>query len=447
MALRTVQRWVARYRQDGLIGLAPKARRDRGQHHLAPELQALIEGLALRKPRLSAAMVARQVREVAEAQGWSVPSYSTVYAVMHALDPALVMLAQDGAKVYGDRFDLLYRWEATRPNEIWQADHTPLDIWVMQETGQLARPWLTVILDDYSRAVAGFRVGFDPPSILRTALTLRQAIGPKDVPGWSVCGIPERFYTDHGVDFTSQHLEQVAAQLKMRLIFSNIGVPRGRGQIERFFETVNQLCLSELPGYVPANSPRGTPRPSWVLTLAMLEQHLQTFFVETYHRRVHSETGVAPQARWEEQQFLPRLPDALDQLDLLLLTLPTTRRVRPDGIRFANLRYLDVTLAGYIGEDVVIRYDPRDLAEIRVYHDDQFVCRAVCQALAGQTLSLEAIVHARKIRRRELRGHIVARVNIADQLRPLPRFRHRAKSTTPSSSPEASPPLKRYVND
>ena len=60
--------------------------------------------------------------------------------------------------MYRERFDLLYRREASRPNEIWQADHTPLDIWVLDERGQPARPWLTVILDDYSRAVAGFRV-------------------------------------------------------------------------------------------------------------------------------------------------------------------------------------------------------------------------------------------------------------------------------------------------
>jgi DNA transposition AAA+ family ATPase len=48
--------------------------------------------------------------------------------VLQQLDPALVTLAQEGSKVYRDRFDLLYRHEASRPNEIWQADHTPLDM-------------------------------------------------------------------------------------------------------------------------------------------------------------------------------------------------------------------------------------------------------------------------------------------------------------------------------
>jgi putative transposase len=47
---------------------------------------------------------------------------------MQALDPLLVTLAQEGSKAYRERFDLLYRREASQPNEIWQADHTPLDI-------------------------------------------------------------------------------------------------------------------------------------------------------------------------------------------------------------------------------------------------------------------------------------------------------------------------------
>jgi putative transposase len=75
---------------------------------------------------------------------------------------------------------------------------------------------------------------------------------------------------------------------------------------------------------------------------------------------------------------VPRMPRSLEQLDLLLLTVAKTRRVKPDGIRFQGYRYLDPTLAGYVKEDVVIRYDPADLAEIRVFHQDRFICRAIC---------------------------------------------------------------------
>jgi putative transposase len=54
--------------------------------------------------------------------------------------------------------------------------------------------------------------------------------------------------------------------------------------------------------------------------------------------------------------------------------------VRPDGIHFQGLRYLDLTLAAYVGECVIIRYDPRDMAAIRIFHAHRFLCRAMCAA-------------------------------------------------------------------
>jgi putative transposase len=53
-------------------------------------------------------------------------------------------------------------------------------------------------------------------------------------PHWQICGVPDILYTDNGADFTSKHLQQVAADLKMRLVFSIPGKPQGRGRIERF---------------------------------------------------------------------------------------------------------------------------------------------------------------------------------------------------------------------
>ncbi len=166
------------------------------------------------------------------------------------MDPGLKTLAIEGDKAFQNRF-LIFRRETTRPNEVWQADHSLLDIWVIDEQGQPNRPWLTIILDDYSRSVAGYYLGFDAPSILRTALTLRQAIWRKTEPHWHIHGIPDIFYTDNGKDFTLNHLEQVSADIKMQLVFSIPGQPRGRGKIERFFETVNQLLLCDLYGYMP----------------------------------------------------------------------------------------------------------------------------------------------------------------------------------------------------
>ena len=130
---------------------------------ITPELRQLIEGLALRKPPPTVALVYRQVRDVAQRHGWPVPNYHRVYRIIKQLDPALLTLAHEGSQTYRTTYDLLYRHEAKKANDIWQADHTLLDIWVRSDNGPLVRPWLTVIMDDYSRAIAGFRLSLEAP--------------------------------------------------------------------------------------------------------------------------------------------------------------------------------------------------------------------------------------------------------------------------------------------
>jgi len=448
--LRTAQRWLAQYRREGFARLARRRRSDRGHPHgLPPELTQMIEGLALRTPPPTVALVHRQVCDLALRHGWPVPNYQRVYRIIKHLAPALVTLAHDGSHTYRTTYDLLYRREADKPNDIWQADHTLLDIWVRQDEGPPARPWLTIVMYDYSRAIAGFGLSFQAPSSLQTALILRQAIWRKPVPQWRVAGIPATFYTDHGSDFTSHHLEQVSAELKMALVFSEPGMPRGRGKIERFFRTINQLLLCGLPGYTPA----GRPSEHAILTVAAFEAELQQFILDHYHWHPHSETGEPPQARWEGRGFLPRLSESLEQLDLLLLTVAKSRQVRPDGIHFQGLRYLDLTLAAYVGESVIIRYDPRDMAEIRIFHDHRFLCRAICTELAGETIALRDIIQARNRRRRDLRHTLQDRSRMVEVLleahrggEPLATNDLASPAETNTARVEA-PRLKRYFNE
>ena len=332
LALRTLRRWVQRYTTEGLAGLVRQRRTDRGGHRRLPaELHQCIEGLALQTPPLSVAVIHRKVCELAHQHEITPPSYSLVYAVVRQLPSALMTLAHQGSKAYHQRFDLLHRREAEAPNVIWQADHCFLDILVLRDGQAPAKPWLTVILDDYSRALAGYFLTFDAPSALHTSLALRQAIWRKDEPRWHICGIPQVLYTDCGSDFTSQHLEHVSVDLHMRLTHSIPGQPRGRGRIERFFKTVQQMLLCALPGYAPPQGPvRGVPQ----LTLGDLDTRFRAFILDVYHARPHSETQIPPQQRWEAGGFLPQMPDSLEQLDLLLLTVAKPRKVRRDGLWF-----------------------------------------------------------------------------------------------------------------
>ena len=182
------------------------------------------------------------------------------------------------------------------------------------------------------------------------------------------------------------------------------------------------MCLPHLPGYAP----RGTKDRAGHarLSLAELDEAIGVFIRETYNVSPHSETGVPPQQRWESGAFIPRMPDSLEQLDLLLLTVTSPRKIHPDGIHLQSLRYLDPVLAAYVGERVVIRYDPRDMAEIRIYYQDRFLCRAICPDLADRAVSLKEITAARNARRRDLRARLGERASVVDRLielhRPAP---------------------------
>ena len=123
------------------------------------------------------------------------------------------------------------------------------------------------------------------------------------------------------------------------------------------------------------------------------------------------------------------------------------RIVHRGGIHFQGLRYLDLTLAAFVGESVTIRYDPRDLAEIRVYHQDRFLCRAITPEFADQTISLRELQAARSARRRGLRSDLQACVALAEQI--LPRAPLQARPATnprPQDSTRARK-LRRYRNE
>jgi putative transposase len=204
------------------------------------------------------------------------------------------------------------------------------------------------------------------------------------------------------------------------------------------------MFLCTLPGFKSSGGKRR-------LTLAEFDVLLREFILDTYHERLHGETGVAPIQRWEQGGFLPRMPETLEQLDLLLLTVPTARKVHPDGIRFQGLRYIDTTLAAYIGESVMLRYDPRDAAEVRVFYNDRFLCRAICPELAGAVITLRDVLKARKQRRRGLFAQIRERSKAIDQLLEIKRNDGAESDHHPGieqiEKKATGPRLKRYHNE
>jgi putative transposase len=110
-----------------------------------------------------------------------------------------------------------------------------------------------------------------------------------------------------------------------------------------------------------------------------------------------------------------------------------------------------------VGESVIIRYDPRDMAEIRIFHHQRFLCRAICAELAGETISLRDIIRTRNRRRRNLRQTLQARARTVEALLAA----HRGDGHTdepevsdaaaippePNAADGPTPRLKRYIHE
>ena len=304
---RTLRRWLAAYRAGGLAALARRPRSDRGTRRMPPELQLLIEGLALRRPPPTIATVHRQAAEVARAQGWPAPGYAAVYDVVRNIDPALATLGARGLQAVQRRCST---WcTAARPPSRTRSGRPTTPCWTCgcSPRGRQARPWLTIIEDDHSRAVAGYAVNLGAPSALTTALAFRQAIWRKPWPGWHVCGIPDAFHVDHGSDFTSAHLAQVMADLRTRASFSFTSQTSWQREDRTLLRHRQSAVPADQPGYSSAR--RGLSCFADLVQRARADTRLIAFFLSRrLQPQPHSETGLPPHHALGGE-LPPRLPE------------------------------------------------------------------------------------------------------------------------------------------
>src|SRR5699024_10327692 len=129
IGVRTLLRWLAAYRRDGVAGLLPFVPKRARRTH--PGLPTLSEGFALTKSQMSSTMITRKAQAKATPRGWLIVSYSTVRSIVTALDPGMFTLAHQGSAAYRDNYEMIWRHRAEQPNATWQADHTELDIVIL----------------------------------------------------------------------------------------------------------------------------------------------------------------------------------------------------------------------------------------------------------------------------------------------------------------------------
>lgn len=407
---RSVRRLLRQLREEGVAQVARRERSDRGAARIDEDWRQFIVRTYKEGNRgsrsLSPAQVAVRVKVRAQELGIDeYPSHMTVYRILKPLtaqgqrvkrslgwrEDCLVLKTAEG-------LEIPIEWS----NQVWQIDHTRADVLVVDQSGELlGRPWLTIVVDTYSRCIMGFHLGFDAPSAWVVCLALRHAILPKQYSSayelqesWGTYGLPQYLYTDRGKDFRSQHLQQVTSELKIVPCLRR--KPSDGGIVERPFGSFNTQFFSSLPGYVNSNVMERSPaaESEACLTLMQLEQLLVRYIVDHYNQSIDARMGDQTRiGRWEAGRIaqLPLLGDR--ELDLCLMRRDQRRVYRSGYLQFASLTYQGEHLAAYEGEAVILRYNPRDITTVYVYqlqdNREVFLTRAHAMGWETETLSYQ----------------------------------------------------------
>lgn len=269
-APETIRGWVRRFRKGGLPALEDAPRPRRGEVALPPETVALLAALKRQVPTRTLDMLIH----IAEDTG-QVPPGLVRRSTLHR---ALARRGLSGRPKPERSDEDMDRYEAPYPNHTWQSD-AKAGPWLPdpERKGKHRQAWVFAFLDDHSRHVVGSRWGFkqDQPSM---ELVLRRSLQRHGKPG--------RIYVDNGSVYRARHMARICGSLDIILVFCTKHRPRGKGKIERYWQTAVNPFTAE----VGASSIR---------TIDELNEAWRPWLDRFYHQEVHGETGMKPPERWQ----------------------------------------------------------------------------------------------------------------------------------------------------
>ncbi|WP_196517704.1 Mu transposase C-terminal domain-containing protein [Nostoc sp. WHI] len=305
----------------------------------------------------------------------------------------------------------------THSNQIWQADHTKLDILLIddQDGEVIGRPYITLVMDSYSGCVTGLYLGYESAGSHEVALALRHAMLPKHYSSeyklqkeWDIFGVPEYLVTDRAKEFKSEHLKQISLQLDFKRRLR--AFPSAGGLIETIFDKINKEVLSLFGGYTGSSveeRPKNAEKTAY-LTLDQLEKILVRYFVDHYNQHYYPKVKQLKRIeRWKSMLLVE--PEVFDERELdICLMKATYRNVEKYGsINFKGLVYQGDCLVKYQGQKISLRYDQRNIVILLAYtrpsngQPGEFIGFARARELEKERLSFGELNYIKKKLREE----------------------------------------------
>ncbi len=380
-------RLLGRYRESPHTSslLADRPGRKSGSRLLAKQVEDLVDrafrSYFLTPERPSIAALHRVVVAECRKANLAEPSYKAIRARLSSLDVKELNRKRFGPKAARDRFQPVSAQgpRPTKPLELVQIDHTPIDVIVVDELNRvpIGRPWLSLAIDVATRMIVGYYVSFDHPSSTSVALTINHSVLPKDKylrdlgieAEWPIRGMPDIIHLDNAKEFHARALERGCQEHGIRLEYRPPLRPNFGGHIERLIGTL-MGAVHLLPGTTFSSiKDRGEydSQKHAVMTIGELELWLMMQFTGVYHHAFHRGLAGRPIDIWKQRVDIGSLRHPVDPERFHIDFLPfEQRRIRRDGIQLFRIHYWDNVLgplAGRSEKPFLVRYDPRDLSK------------------------------------------------------------------------------------
>ncbi len=435
LSKRSLQRWIFRYRQQGLIGLVDT--RGGGEfvsQMMSPEAFELFKSMYLTQQRLSVKTCWQNISFINKDQqnGWKIPSLPFMYKYIKSRIPLFVeILHREGIAAYQAKCAPYIQTDpdSVAPGSVWVGDHGQFNCWI-RHRGRWIRPWLTAWEDRRSRTIVGWYISASPnqTTILSAMKRALEKHGP-----------PDMAKIDNGKDYDSemftgttkarrralkkgyvdeQMVAGIYAMMDIGVSFSIKYHPQSK-IIERFFDTIDCQLTKTVPTYCGKDTGRKPDDLNNMLTSEKVisEAHdLESFseitgkYIAAYNNTAH--TGAGMDGRSPAEVLATRtsrrvLADGV--LDLLLRVWSGELTVGKNGVLFKKMWYgqYDTELLVRQGKKVRVAYDPDDLRSLYIYDAVTFTLITIAEQnqliLYGSAVDEESLREAMRQKSRAIR--------------------------------------------
>jgi putative transposase len=398
---RTLRRWIARYRAAetkfgaGYIGLLPRTA-DRGNPtRRLSELSLRLMNEVIESDYETVKQKSRiaswaTLKEICKRESVPTPSYATFCLAVRNRNRTKQTLKRRGPRAayqhgpFYVELELKTPRHGDRPFEICHVDHTQLDIELTDSSGKhvLGRPWMTLMIDAFSRRILAIQVDFEEPSYRSCMMVLRECVRRHN-------RLPQCLVVDWGPEFCSTYFEALLARYECIKKARPPAKARFGSLVERMFGTTNTQFIYNLLGntQITRNVRQVTksvnPKELAVWPLSPFVEQLCRYLYEIYDTNIHPALGESPRDAYHHgfQNTGSRLHRLIQyDHDFMIATMPTTLKgsamVSPGcGVKINYISYwCDAMEDPKIQrKQVAVRFDPFDLGTAYAFIGGQWV--------------------------------------------------------------------------